>query len=1018
MKILKMSLIYNYFTLFLILLLTGSSLFAQNLQISGGNNFSASLCSDGKVYAWGKNDAGQLGRDATNTKYAAAFSATPQLVYLPVGNTLTIKQVDAGSGNTGIALACNGSVWEWGGECGNGNIGNGTVGGSCTAGGTDGNSYYSAMQQVMGGAQGGAFLTNISYINESTVSSYVVESGTGKVLAWGDNARGELGNGTAVNTGNTYTPSYVLTAAGTPLTGISMVEGTDYSGYALGTNGLVYSWGYNSNMDLGRTVTAANQYYATPVQAWDYTKNDGSLVNLSNIVTMTGGDTHGLAVDANGDLWSWGGDWGPGQRGGGSCGCNNVPYATKVIAPAATCGGKDSWKIGPWLTGVKSVSAGQQHSIVLMNDGTVITFGNNTNGQLGNGTTTSSGCPVTVLTAANTPLQNIVAISDGDLWSFALTSSGQVYVWGENVDGELGIPGNTTDQLYAYLNPAIPTACTGSLLGCPVADLGADILKCPNASVTLLAGDNGDTYTYSWYYGPSSTGPWTLVSGTTLNQAYNAGAGAKITVTTPQFYKVVISDTRAYVANQCGPCPASSDVVQVTDRTPPVGTSAAGTCGTTVCFNISSTGAIDNNAFDWYAAQTGGSKLNTSGTTNPFCAAKTSLVLNGSNYEIWVDDKRTFQSTVGPTTAPCAAPTVSSSNKFEQEFVLYDTAIFTSVNVYYKTYTLSASNENVTINVYSNDPNKNSTSTDGVNTLLPIASGTVTLPRTSTTLTPFTLSGFNLTLPGTSTGTKYWLQITGLANGEFGEFTCAASYPYSDAIVGRDVVVMKGSTASLQAIQQASYDGYGYNWTFKYTDGYPCGRFKLTAPSGTTACLLPVEFLYLHGENKGNTNVLSWATSVEKNSRYFEVMRSYDGAHWTVEGKVDAAGNSSVLLKYSFNDIVSQSGVVYYQIIETDIDGTTTRSQTITLTSDILKQISIIPNPNNGQFIIETHGLTGMNTLINLYDALGRQVYQASENFSNGITAKNIAVNNLPAGIYFITISDLNYTNRQKLIIE
>jgi hypothetical protein len=157
MKILKISLRHNYFFLFLILLLTGNSLLAQNLQISGGNNFSASLCSDGKVYAWGKNDAGQLGRDATNTKYAAAFSATPQPVYLPVGNTLTIKQVDAGSGNTGIALACNGSVWEWGGECGNGNIGNGTAGGSCTGGGTDGSSYYSAMQQVVGGAQGGAF---------------------------------------------------------------------------------------------------------------------------------------------------------------------------------------------------------------------------------------------------------------------------------------------------------------------------------------------------------------------------------------------------------------------------------------------------------------------------------------------------------------------------------------------------------------------------------------------------------------------------------------------------------------------------------------------------------------------------------------------------------------------------------------------------------------------------------------------------------------------------------------------
>jgi hypothetical protein len=37
-----------------------------------------------------------------------------------------MKQVDAGSGNTGIALACDGSVWTWGGNCGNGNIGNGT----------------------------------------------------------------------------------------------------------------------------------------------------------------------------------------------------------------------------------------------------------------------------------------------------------------------------------------------------------------------------------------------------------------------------------------------------------------------------------------------------------------------------------------------------------------------------------------------------------------------------------------------------------------------------------------------------------------------------------------------------------------------------------------------------------------------------------------------------------------------------------------------------------------------------
>jgi alpha-tubulin suppressor-like RCC1 family protein len=1002
-------------SLLVILLMSGVSLFSQNLQISGGNNFSASLCSDGKVYAWGDNSAGQLGRDPSNVKYAAAFSSTPQLVYLPAGNTLTMKQVDAGSGNTGIALACNGSVWEWGGECGNGNIGIGSAGGSCSGGGgTDGSSYFSAMQQVQGGAQGGAFLTNISYINASTVSTYVVEN-TGKVLAWGDNVNGELGNGTSGNAGNTYLPSYVLTGPGTPLTGISVVEGTDYSGYALGTNGKIYSWGYNSNQDLGRPI-AGNQYYAAPVQAWDYTKNDGSLVDLSNIVKMTGGDTHGLAIDANGDLWSWGGDWGPGQRGWGAT-SSAVPYATKVVAPGTPCA-LNQWKFGPWLTGAVDLSAGQQHSIVLMNDGSVVTFGNNSSGQLGIGSTSSSGCPVYVMTNATTKLSNIVSVSDGDLWSFALTSSGQAYVWGENSLGELGIPGNTTDQLYAYLNPAIPTACSGSLLGCPVADLGADILKCPNSTATLLAGDNGDTYTYTWEYSSSSGGPWTLVSGTTANQAYAAGAGAKINVTTPQYYRVTIKDTRAYVANQCGPCPSSIDIVQVTDRTPPVGTSSAGTCGTTVCFNISSTGAIDNNAFDWYGAQTGGSKLNTSGTVNPFCTAKTNLVLNGSNYEIWVDDKRKFQTTVGPTTNPCAVPTTSSSNKYEQEFVVNDTVTFTSVNVYYKTYTVSASNENVTIAVYSNDPNKNSTSTDGVNALLPIASGTVTIPRTSTALTPFTLSGFNLVLPGTSTGTKYWLEITGLANGEFGELTCAASYPYSDAIAGQDIVVLKGSTASAQAIQQANYNAYGYNWTFQYTDGYPCGRFKLTAPSGTTACLAPVKFLYLHGENKDNVNALTWATETEKNSSYFEVMRSFDGTSWTPAGKVNAAGNSSSLATYSFNDKVNQSGLVYYKIQETDLDGSTTTSHTISLNSELLNQFSIRPNPNNGQFTIETHGLTRMYTSIVLYDALGRVVYQSLDNFSNGNTIKEVSLSNLPVGIYFVTVSDGNYSGKQKLIIE
>src|SRR4051812_46722573 len=99
--------------LMLVLLSLGPVLNAQNLQISGGNNFSVSLCSNGDVYVWGKNSAGQLGRDpATGIKYGVASSSTPLQIQTPSG--INIAKVDAGSGATGIAMGCNGAVYTWG----------------------------------------------------------------------------------------------------------------------------------------------------------------------------------------------------------------------------------------------------------------------------------------------------------------------------------------------------------------------------------------------------------------------------------------------------------------------------------------------------------------------------------------------------------------------------------------------------------------------------------------------------------------------------------------------------------------------------------------------------------------------------------------------------------------------------------------------------------------------------------------------------------------------------------------
>ncbi|MFN6946981.1 MAG: T9SS type A sorting domain-containing protein [Cytophagaceae bacterium] len=593
----------------------------------------------------------------------------------------------------------------------------------------------------------------------------------------------------------------------------------------------------------------------------------------------------------------------------------------------------------------------------------------------------------------------------------------QVEYMGENSTGELGINGNTTDQTFAVLNPAIPTTCGGSLLPCPLANLGSDRLKCLNESITLLAGANGDTYRYTWFSGPSATGPWTQIGAT--NQTYPTGAS--LSVTTPQFYRVRITDSRASVADNCGPCPQSFSVVRVTDRTPPLGTSSAGTCGANVCFDINSTGAIDNNAFDWFATQGTATKLNTSGTINPFCVAQSSLTLSGGNYEVWVEDNRVFQSTVGPIAPPCPAPAGSSGgaggNKYQQQFVVYRNMTITSLQVYYRTHSVNATPETVNVKIYSNDPNKNSTSNDGVNALTGVVSTNATIPRNSTNWQLFTL---NVTLPltGSPTGTKYWLEVSGISNGVFHEFTCAAAYPYSDAVVGEDVVVIRGSTTNAQVIQQANYNAYAFNWTFTYQGGYPCGRFRLTAPSGTTACPTPVEFLYFQGEHKGGANNLSWATASEKNSDYYNVQRSYDGQSWQSIGIVKAAGNSSSILKYAFSDASYKEDVIYYRLEQVDFDGSVMYSNVVHIGSALSNRMIVRPNPNNGQFVLEASGVTGTEAIIMINDALGRQVYHSKEFFASELMIKEIQLQNFGKGIYFITVTGNGKSNTQKLIIE
>ena len=99
-------------------------------------------------------------------------------------------------------------------------------------------------------------------------------------------------------------------------------------------------------------------------------------------------------------------------------------------------------------SGSKNIGVTDATTLVLKEDGTVWGVGDNSYGMLGDGTNTSSNSPVQVMINKNTPLTNIVKISVGYYHVLAITKDGDLYAWGSNSNGQLGI-NNTDSKNYA-----------------------------------------------------------------------------------------------------------------------------------------------------------------------------------------------------------------------------------------------------------------------------------------------------------------------------------------------------------------------------------------------------------------------------------------------------------------------------------------------------------------------------------------------------------------------------------------
>jgi alpha-tubulin suppressor-like RCC1 family protein len=228
---------------------------------------------------------------------------------------------------------------------------------------------------------------------------------TGGVKCWGDNAQGQLGDGT--------THKRLLPVDVSGLTsGVTAISAGGLHTCALTNAGGVRCWGDNFGGQLGDGTTTDRD---GPVDVSGLT---------SGVAAISAGYYHTCALMDTGGVKCWGYN-GSGQLGDGT--------RTDRDAPVDVSG---------LTSGVTAISAGGFHTCALMDTGGVECWGDNRSGQLGDGTTHGRRLPVDVSGLAS----GVAGVSGGGWHTCALTDSGGAECWGFNSDGELG-DGTGTEQV-------------------------------------------------------------------------------------------------------------------------------------------------------------------------------------------------------------------------------------------------------------------------------------------------------------------------------------------------------------------------------------------------------------------------------------------------------------------------------------------------------------------------------------------------------------------------------------------
>ena len=399
-------------------------------KISLGASHGCGLNSQGQVFCWGSNSSGQHG--------IGSITATPPTTVIPVAGLSGVKQLTSGGTHT-CALTAQNKVVCWGSNS-FGQIGN--------------NSTTTALSpvEVIG-------LTNIKQISAGGSNTCAINN-QDNVLCWGINRGGQLGIGkTSENSMVPVSVSNLSNAKEVIVFGDNTCVFTNLN--------KTFCWGENTNDGLAinvfadivspREVTFLNG--AKRISALCYISDSDSVYcrgnsrygklgvnakttswapiknpDIQSYKQISTGVRHACALDSQNRVYCWGYN-NEGQLG------NNTKVTSKTPVLVSN------------LTSAKYVGVGgSSGACAITAQDTAVCWGHNGNGQLGNGTTTSSSVPVTV-----SGLTGVSQIAVGATHTCALNTQGVVYCWGSNLSGQVG--NNSTANAT---KPVILTSLSGA----------------------------------------------------------------------------------------------------------------------------------------------------------------------------------------------------------------------------------------------------------------------------------------------------------------------------------------------------------------------------------------------------------------------------------------------------------------------------------------------------------------------------------------------------------------------------